>query len=245
MSLSFLSSWFNRHTCWEAPEPTASFQGKTVIITGGNTGLGLESAIWVVRLGAARVILACRSLEKGKVAAEHIRTKTSCAADVLDVWQVDMSSYASVIAFAEKVRGDLSRLDALFANAGVMANTFHLSEGNNEESLNINVISTALLIFLLHPKLRETAERHGCHTNVTITGSELWELAKFKESKATAPGQLFATMNDEKKSDMGDRYNVTKLLVVFVVRQIAELAPYESSHVVANTVSPGYVLLQL
>lgn len=51
------------------PIPTASFKDKTVIITGSNTGLGLEATRLVVNLGASKVIMACRNMEKGQAAA--------------------------------------------------------------------------------------------------------------------------------------------------------------------------------
>jgi hypothetical protein len=71
-----------------------------------------------------------------------------------------------------------------------------------------------------------------------VTGSELYEFAKFKESSAPA-GQLFAALNDESKANMSDRYNVSKLLAIFVVKQIAALSPVSSSGVIVNCVAPG------
>ena len=71
-----------------------------------------------------------------------------------------------------------------------------------------------------------------------MTASELYEVAKFKERKAPA-GQLFATLNDKSKANMGDRYNVSKLLAIFVIKQMAALYPLSSSQVIVNGVAPG------
>ena len=63
-------------------------------------------------------------------------------------------------------------------------------------------------------------------------------MAKFKESQGP-PGRIFSNLNDKAKSDLADRYNVSKLLVVLMVRQMAAMSPLESNDVIMNTVGPG------
>lgn len=82
--------------------PTQSFEDQFVIITGVNTGLGLEAAMRFVRLNASKVILACRNAEKGEAAKRAIKTSTACPPGVLEVWQLDLASYDSVRQFASK-----------------------------------------------------------------------------------------------------------------------------------------------
>jgi NAD(P)-dependent dehydrogenase (short-subunit alcohol dehydrogenase family) len=221
----------------EPPVPTISYKGKTVIVTGSNVGLGLEASRWIVNLGASRVILACRNIEKGKAAAEDICKTTSCSADTVHVWKLDMSSNASIQAFAERVKTELPRLDALIGNAGINTLQFRMTE-DNEETITTNVVSTALLGFLVYPKLRETATKYKTQTHFTITGSELYEVAGFKERKAP-DGQIFATLNNKKTAKMWDRYNTSKLLVTFVFRQMAAMSPLDSCNVIINCVAPG------
>lgn len=235
--MSFFFAFIKRQFFVTPPIPTASFKSKIVIVTGSNTGLGLEAVRWIVRLGASRVILACRNTDKGNAAAMNIQNSTGCSPDTLEVWKLDMSSYASVIAFAERAKIELPRLDALLANAGMMKNKFTMTE-DNEESITTNVVSTALLSFLLHPKLRETAQQFGTPTHLTLTASELYQMAKFKERNAPY-GRIFATLNDENKANMGDRYNVTKLLDVFIVKQIGAMSSLQASGVIVNCVAPG------
>ena len=235
--MSFFAAFIHRQFIYKPPVPTASFCGKTVIVTGSNVGLGLEACRWMVSLGASRVILACRNLEKGKAAAKDIQATTSCSPDILEVWHLDMSSYASVQAFSDRVKAELPRLDVLIANAGIVTRTFRMTE-DNEETITTNVVSLFLLAFLLHPKLRETAVQHNTQTHFTVTASELYEVAKFKERKAPA-GQLFVTLNDKSKANMIDRYNVSKLLEIFVVKQMATLSPLSSDNVIINCVAPG------
>ena len=235
--MSFLAAFIYRQFITEPPVPTASFKGKTAIVTGASSGLGLEACRWVVRLGASQVILACRNVEKAEAAAEEIRASTSCPSDTLQVWQLDMSSYASVRAFSDRVKAELPRVDVLVANAGVGTRKFRVTE-DNEETITTNVVSMSLLAFLLHPKLRETATKYETQTHFTVTGSELYQVAKFKEREAPT-GQLFTTLNDQSKANMSDRYNVSKLLAIFIVKQMAILSPISSSGVILNCVAPG------
>lgn len=235
--MSFLAAFIYRQFIYQPPVPTASFAGKTAIVTGSNVGLGKEACRWMVRLGASQVILACRNVDKGKAAAKDIQATTSCSSDTLQVWHLDMSSYASVQAFSDRVKAELPRLDVLIGNAGLGTDKFRMTE-DNEEMITTNVASLALLAFLLHPKLRETAMKYNTQTHFTVTASELYEVAKFKERKAPA-GQLFATLNDKSKANMGDRYNISKLLAIFVIKQMAALSPLSSSQVIVNCVAPG------
>lgn len=233
----FLLSFIYRQFIHEPPVPTVSFKDKTVIVTGASSGLGLEACRWIVRLGASRVILACRNVEKAKAAVDDIRKTTSCSPKTLEVWLLDMSSYASVQDFSNKVKADLPRLDVLIANAGLGTREFRITE-DNEETITTNVVSMSLLVLLLHPKLRETATKYETQTHITVTGSELYEVAKFNERNAPA-GQLFATLNDKSKANMSDRYNVSKLLAIYLVKQIAVLSPVSSSGVIVNCIAPG------
>jgi NAD(P)-dependent dehydrogenase (short-subunit alcohol dehydrogenase family) len=238
--MSFLAAFVQRQLFYEPPAPTASFQGQTVIVTGSNGGLGLEASRQIVQLGASKVILACRSIEKGRTAAKDIQESTSCAPDTLDVWQLDMGSYASVQAFADKAKSELARLDVLILNAGIRNAEFRMAE-DDEETITVNVVSLALLGFLLHPKLHETAAKYGKNTHLTVTGSELYEMAKFKE-RGSPEGELFAALRDESKASMFDRYNVSKLLGIFIIKKMAALAPLADSSVIVNIIAPGYVL---
>lgn len=236
--MSFLAAFIYRQFIHEPPAPTASFKGRTVIVTGSNSGLGREACRMIVRLGASRVILACRNVDKGKIAAKDIQATTSCSPDMLEVWHLDMSSYASVLAFAKKVNADLPRLDVLLANAGMVTRKFRMTE-DNEESITTHVVSLSLLAFLVLPKLRETAMKFNTQTHFTATASELYEVAKFKERKVP-DGKIFATLNDKSKANMEDRYNVSKLLLMLVIRQVATMFPLDSRQIIMNCVAPGF-----
>ncbi len=94
-------------------------RGRIAVVTGGNSGLGLETTRELARKGA-HVVLACRDVDKGAAAATEIRATGVPGADI-DVATLDLASLASVRAFAEWVRGEHERIDLLVNNAGVMA----------------------------------------------------------------------------------------------------------------------------
>ena len=110
------------------PIPTHSFSGQTIIVTGSNTGLGREAANHIVRLGASQVILAVRNIPKGDDAKKQIEAATG-RKGVVEVWELDLASYASVKAFAQRAEG-LQRLDAVLENAGISSHEFELAEDN-------------------------------------------------------------------------------------------------------------------
>ena len=160
------------------PVPTKGFNSQTVIVTGSNTGLGLEAARHFVRLNAEKVILAVRSPEKGEAAKKSIEESTK-RLEVVEVWRLDMGSYASVKEFAKKA-DTLNRIDVLLLNTGVSLSTYEVCE-DNEATITINVVSTLLLALLLVPKLGETASTYATTPHISIVTSELHYLAAFKE----------------------------------------------------------------
>jgi NAD(P)-dependent dehydrogenase (short-subunit alcohol dehydrogenase family) len=91
--------------------------GRTAVVTGSSAGIGLETARVLAARGA-RVVLACRDLEKAMEAA--IRIVGACPAAAIEVTHLDLASLGSVHAAAEELRSRCERIDVLINNAGVM-----------------------------------------------------------------------------------------------------------------------------
>jgi NAD(P)-dependent dehydrogenase (short-subunit alcohol dehydrogenase family) len=104
-------------TKWTAAD-IPSQKGRTAIVTGANSGIGLIAARELARVGAT-VVLACRDTAKGEAAVREIKA-TSPDADVTVV-ALDLANLQSVRDFAEKFSADNAGLDLLINNAGVMA----------------------------------------------------------------------------------------------------------------------------
>ena len=185
------------------PYPTYSFKGQTVVITGSNTGLGLEAARHIVRLGAAKVILAVRTISKGEKAVESIIESTRAANNVLEVWPLDLTDYESINAFGARLQ-TLDRLDAFIQNAGIMELNFKLEQKSGLESnIAVNSVGAVLAGLLALPKLRDTARQTGTRTRLSFVGSDTHLIAKCKEAKRGE--SLFDVFCDEKLTDMSDR----------------------------------------
>ena len=183
------------------PVPTADFSGKTIIVTGANVGLGKEAVKHFVRLHAAKVILAVRSIEKGEAAKADIEKEQKVAPDTLEVWKLDYASYASCKEFAANV-AKLNRVDAVILNAGITTEHFEIFE-DNESQVTVNVVSTALLALLLLPTLRSTAANHPNVVPVlSIVGSGVHAYTKFPERNSQS---IFDTLNNSKTARMADR----------------------------------------
>ncbi|KIM96439.1 hypothetical protein OIDMADRAFT_105991 [Oidiodendron maius Zn] len=104
----------------------ASFAGHNVLITGANTGLGFEAAVKSANLGASKVFLGVRDLEKGERAKQLINQRTGIREHVL-LWHLDMNSYDSVQRFAVRASSDLEHLNVALLNAGVYSVNFKQS----------------------------------------------------------------------------------------------------------------------
>lgn len=220
------------------PVPSTSYTGKTVVITGANVGLGKEAARHFAHLGASSIILAVRSLEKGEAAKADIETTTKCAKEVVKVWKLDMSSYASVIEFAMRVEKELERVDIAVLNAGIATQKFEIME-LDESDITVNVVSTFLLAHLLLPKMKASANRFNTRPNLCIVASEVHEFAEFEERHAPAGGIFDRLRENNGKVNMNERYQVSKLLDVLCTRAMVERKSAEQVPVTINYVNPG------
>lgn len=213
-------------------------QGKTAIVTGSNTGVGYQVASQLLDLGIAKLILAVRSEDKGRAAAEKLAAGRDLGKDVIEVWPLDHSSYDSVVAFAERARG-LARLDLVNLNVGFVPTerVFNASTGH-DEIIQVNYLSTALLALLLLPIVKEKRSVQGQPSRITFTSSEASSWTKFSER--TEPGPLLATLDKKQgKVDPMDRMWLSKLLGQFFLARLAAEVP--SSVALINGASPGTI----
>ena len=127
---------------WTAAD-LPSFAGRTVIVTGANSGLGEVTARELARVGA-EVILAVRNTTKGNEAAEGMTGD-------IEVRKLDLQDLASVRAFADGVDG----VDVLINNAGIMAVPYAQTVDGFESQIGTNHLGHFALTNLLLPKITE------------------------------------------------------------------------------------------
>ncbi|KAB5580339.1 hypothetical protein GE09DRAFT_434279 [Coniochaeta sp. 2T2.1] len=220
------------------PVATPDLPKQTIIVTGANTGLGLETSRHLLRLGVGKLIMGVRNLDKGEKARTELLESTKRLPDSVEVWHLDMENNDSVKAFAHRATTTLDRLDALLANAGILAGKHTLVNGV-ERTIAVNVVSTYLLFFLVLPKLRQSPTTG----HFSVPNSALHYLADVKNLIPTPGRSIFSRLNDPTVDDEMDmRYNISKLLVLYVTRELASRleASGENSTVIINTPNPSY-----
>lgn len=241
--------------------PTASLAGRTIVITGANSGLGLEAAKHLLRLNASHIILACRTVDKAEGAKKEVLKSapagSKSASTEISCYALQMDDFSSLSAFAEKLSSSIPRLDAAILNAGVDLHDFTTSSGY-ETTLTINVLSTFTLAMLLLPKLRESATQYNILPRIAIVGSavQFWANPKSLSSIPTSES-IFKKLSDEDWSvAQGNapmkgeaRYFLSKLLVMLCVVQLAQTISEGEKEgkplIVVNNVAPGYCITSL
>jgi NAD(P)-dependent dehydrogenase (short-subunit alcohol dehydrogenase family) len=196
--------------------------GRVAVVTGANSGLGLVTARELARAGA-RVVLACRNLDKGHAAIAEIRAAVPEAQVQLE--ELDLASLASVRGFAERFVATHDGLDLLINNAGVMAaprrrtaDGFELHFGTNH--LGHFALTTALL---------ETMEGRDDARVVTLS------------SNAHKMGRIsFDNLNGDRHYFRWSAYGQSKLANLLFALELDRRLRAEGSTVKSLAAHPGY-----
>ncbi|XP_055593004.1 retinol dehydrogenase 14 isoform X4 [Uranotaenia lowii] len=198
-----------------------NMEGKTVIITGANSGIGKETARDLAKRGA-RVIMACRNMETAKEAREEI-VKESGNESVF-IKKLDLSSQASVREFAADVLKTESKLDVLIHNAG-FAQVFRKTKSVDdiEFTMATNHYGPFLLTHLLIDLLKKSSP-----SRIVVVASEMYRFASVNLNNlnpvGTFPGYL---------------YYVSKCANIMFTRELARRL--EGTNVTANCLHPGMI----
>ncbi|CAK8684001.1 retinol dehydrogenase 14-like [Clavelina lepadiformis] len=195
--------------------------GKTALVTGANQGVGYETSLEFVRRGA-RVVMACRNLEKGEEAKANILKEVD-GADIV-VCKLDLASLESVREFAQKFNETESRLDILVNNAGVMGCPQWKTKEGFEMQFGTNHIGHFLLTNLLLDLIKKSAP-----SRIVIVSSFVYKY-----------GQMdFDNLMHEKDYSPNKCYYASKLANVLHCRELAKRL--EGTGVICNCLHPGAV----
>ena len=164
------------------PKDLPSQTGRTVVITGANSGIGLAAARELGRAGA-HVVLAVRDEARGRTAADSIPGDT-------EVRRLDLADLSSVHAFADGFEGDI---DVLINNAGVMAVPQSQTADGFEMQIGTNHLGHFALANLLLPRIRDrvVVVASGAHRMGSIRLDDLnWEQGGYKSWRAYGQSKL-------------------------------------------------------
>lgn len=198
-------------------------QGKVVLITGGNTGIGKQTAIGLARTGA-RVVFTSRSHDKGAAALAEIR-QASRSEDV-ECMHLDLASLASVRSFVEEFKKKHSRLDVLVLNAGLMMKTRVLTADGFETTFGVNHLGHFALTGLLMDLLKASAP-----ARVVVVSSDA--------HRAARGGLDFDDLQAAKGYSSWAAYGRSKLANLLFTRALAERL--KGTGVTVNALHPGVV----
>lgn len=209
-------------TAADVPDQT----GRTVIVTGANTGIGFEAAKALAAKGA-RVLLACRSRDKGEAAIAAIREAAPGAE--LAFLPLDLADLGSVRAAADLAARE-PRIDVLLNNAGVMFPPLTRTVQGFELQFGVNHLATFALTALLLPKLAETA------------GSRVVVTASLAHQRGDIP---WDDLDAERGYNRAQRYSDSKLANLLFVQELDRRLRAAGSPVSAIGCHPGVAKTEL
>jgi len=200
----------------------AKMDGKTVLITGANGGIGKVTATDIARRGA-RVILACRNLDAANKVKESIEKETGSKNVV--VKKLDLSSQKSIREFAADVLKTEPKLDVLIHNAGMaLAVRGQQSEDGIELTMATNHYGPFLLTHLLIDLLKKSAP-----SRIVVVASELYRLASVNVNN----------LNPIHTKPAAYLYYVSKYANIYFARELARRL--EGTNVTVNSLHPGMI----
>ena len=188
----------------------------TIVITGGNSGVGFETASYLARL-QWRVILAVRNSSRGEKAKEEILLRYPEAK--IEVFLLDVSQPKSIDDFVSKVREEKLDIDVFYCNAGIYRVPFHQNEMGFESTMMTNFVGNYLLyeklkhyLYSLKHEVRfvltsSIVARFMRYENDDLYGENYHPMRAYRKSKV-AVNQLYQYICDECKGT-----NILPLLV--------------------------------
>jgi len=210
---------------------SANLTGKNIIITGGNTGIGYETARTLAIMGG-NVVIACRDENRGSRAVQNLRSETN--SEKIEYLPLDLSSLSSVREFVELYKSKHEKLNILVNNAGVMRTPLSpRTQDGFEMQIGVNHLGHFYLSNLLMPTLISTARSEGQSRVVNVA------------SLAHSRGKIdLDDLNWEKrKFDTGDAYSQSKLANILfsneLNRRVGKLG------VVSTSLHPGVIRTEL
>ena len=209
-------------TAWtvsDIPDQT----GRTVLVTGANSGLGFHTSVALARNGA-RVLLACRDTQRGEDALQRLhRAAPKAAAELVPL---DLASLESVRKAAADVATRTDRLDGLVCNAGVMALPRSTTADGFEMQIGTNHLGHFALTGLVLPLLRRSPD-----ARVVVIASEAAKIGRIR----------FDDLMGERHYFRWTAYGQSKLANLLFARELGHRAP----ELVVAAAHPGYAATNL
>ena len=183
-------------TTWD-PRQLAQQTGRAFVITGANSGIGLEAARDLLGRGA-RVVLACRDVAKGEQALAGIDAGRGNGT----VAELDLADLDSVATFAKTVAAEVPAVHALVCNAGVMGGPFRTTAQGFELQMGTNHLGHAALVAALWPQLQSAAGRVVLVSSIAARGGRLTASTSRDDLVTPAPYNAQRVYSNTKQANL-------------------------------------------
>ncbi|KAL5809343.1 hypothetical protein ACOSQ3_030034 [Xanthoceras sorbifolium] len=207
----------------------------TVLVTGGASGIGLETAR-VLALRRAHVIIAARNMEAASEAKKHILEENGTAR--VDVLKLDLASIASIRAFIDNFNALDLPLNILINNAGIMFCPYQLSADGIEIQFATNHLGHFLLTNLLLDKMKKTARVTGIEGRIV-------NLSSIAHQYTYKGGIRFDKISDRNGYSDKKAYGQSKLANILHANELSRQFQEEGVNITANSVHPGLIMTNL
>ncbi|KAL7773689.1 hypothetical protein CFE70_003655 [Pyrenophora teres f. teres 0-1] len=209
-----------------------SLEGKVILVTGGNAGLGKQTIAYLSAHNPTRIYLAARTESKAREAITSIKSSVPNACEIVHL-PLDLTSFSSIASAASTFKSQETRLDILINNAGIMAVPYSTTKEGYEIQFGTNHMGHALLTKLLLPTMLETAKQPGADVRI-VNLSSRGHLA------AASKGIEFDQAALEQHNTWR-RYGCSKLANILFARELAEQYP----QITSVSLHPGVILTDL
>lgn len=229
------SSGFGSASTAEQVSASIDASNLTIIITGGASGIGLETTR-VLALRGAHVIIATRNTKAANEAKQMILKNNENAK--IDVLELDLSSLKSVKAFVDSFKALNLPLNILINNAGVMFCPYQLSQDGIEMQFATNHLGHFYLTNLLLDKMKETAATTGIEGRIV-------NLSSIAHRYPYEQGIRFDQINDKDSYSDKKAYGQSKLANILHANELSRRLKEEGANITVNSVHPGVIMTNL
>lgn len=217
--------------------------GKTAVVTGATSGIGLEISHQLLTLKISTLVLAVRNVPKGEAVKESFQSDPEIKAvnpnATIEVMELDTENYASPQKFAQAFNAKFQDLHILMLNAGVSTLGLEHASTGHGKNLQINYLSNVLLTLALLPTLESTAERTGSPARLTWSGSRLHSMTSLSKKPVQPDSTLLKHLDTVKGLSEYSGYADSKLMVLLFQLELAK--HYTADKVIINHFCPGMV----
>jgi len=200
-----------------------SLAGTTTVITGGNAGVGKETAVGLAAMGA-HVVFTSRDATRGAEALADIRARSG--SEAVEVMPLDLASFASIRTFSDRLLATHDQIDVLVNNAGLVQQQRALTADGFEMTFGVNHLGHFLLTNLLLDR-------------ITASGQSRIVVVSSHAHKHCGGGLDFDDLQSERAYKPFQVYGKTKLANIYFTRELARRL--DGREVAVNALHPGFV----